>query len=785
MNKINQIFKKDSRIFELCDNNKEVLKDLYLYIPDLMNGLWEQPKVVASIIEHTKKDNLKEHLAPLFVHNLYENIFSSKYIEDNLMYLLSLLIQSEINKLESKNQKDIFLENTPCGIILEELIQKGDIQEYLNTLIEDAIQNLVYHGSGNKIDFEPEEIIEYQKKILNKKEGKHSKYTSREQDSDDEDFESGEEKKEQYEKEIFNKKYVSNLDKKALIRLIEDYKKDKNKDEYLNSKLSTCEKIEKIFSNERMFTYYNKYKQPEGLIKIYRKRFNIVIEFIEKILKNILNNVQSIPYPIKCLCRIISEFITQKFPDISIYQKNAFIAKFFFGKLIIPFLSNQMNYNYISENYFHNLKIISFVLKKFISGDFFTINDDEFYYTPFNWYFIDNIGYIFDIVDNLIKVQLSPFIEQLNKDKIPLEYNYDYYKEKPDEIFNYRSILFNTEQVLILAKTILEYKLFIFNDNKNKILIASENLMNPNYERIFTSILNSEKETLVDTKKEKDKKKKDNKKEENKIIKPKIHYFLFTYLDVNQRYKELFNLKQNTNFLIDKYKESIGKDNITKVKNLICNLLYNCDKLEKNEFSEGTTDNTEKILIELNNLSKLSNSEIEDSIPSEWYIKSLLKSLKTLPENLIQNDYEDLYKEIEEDIINSIEGIDFKIFGPINTKLKLSNKKKIYYRKRIEVLEELELNKEIRKIIKECFIPIEIKFEYDGEYEYDEKNIFSINKSQFKEKDKDKEEKILKYERSNKVRLSLAIENFPKKFPNLVKFQEMLDAEIFSICRKN
>ena len=98
MNKINQIFKKDSRIFELCENNKEVLKDLYLYIPDLMNGLWEQPKVVASIIEHTKKDNLKEHLAPLFVHNLYENIFSSKYIEDNLMYLLSLLIQSEINK---------------------------------------------------------------------------------------------------------------------------------------------------------------------------------------------------------------------------------------------------------------------------------------------------------------------------------------------------------------------------------------------------------------------------------------------------------------------------------------------------------------------------------------------------------------------------------------------------------------------------------------------------------------------------------------------------------------
>jgi len=48
------------------------------------------------------------------------------------------------------------------------------------------------------------------------------------------------------------------------------------------------------------------------------------------IIQNILDNMHTIPYPIKLICRIISELITKKFPDISIHDKNAFIAKFFF-----------------------------------------------------------------------------------------------------------------------------------------------------------------------------------------------------------------------------------------------------------------------------------------------------------------------------------------------------------------------------------------------------------------------------------------------------------------------
>ena len=58
----------------------------------------------------------------------------------------------------------------------------------------------------------------------------------------------------------------------------------------------------------------------------------IVINFIDQIIKNILDNFHLVPYSIKCLCRIISELITHKFPSITIPERDAFIAKFFFGK---------------------------------------------------------------------------------------------------------------------------------------------------------------------------------------------------------------------------------------------------------------------------------------------------------------------------------------------------------------------------------------------------------------------------------------------------------------------
>ena len=84
-----------------------------------------------------------------------------------------------------------------------------------------------------------------------------------------------------------------------------------------------------------------------------------MINLIDEPIKNILDNINLIPYVIKLICRIISELITEKFPSINLHDKNAFVAKFFFGKIIISFLSNSIIDPYMSENTLYNLKTIS------------------------------------------------------------------------------------------------------------------------------------------------------------------------------------------------------------------------------------------------------------------------------------------------------------------------------------------------------------------------------------------------------------------------------------------
>ena len=794
MRKINQRMGNEDKLFELCEKDGEVLRDLNTYIPNLLNRLWEQPKIVVRILENANLKVVKEHLAPLFANNFYENILSSYYIEDNLMYVLTLLIKSEINKLSNINQTTYFLNNTPCGYLLGELRRKSDIQAYFKTIVTNAIENLEANNSTFKINFNPDEIANYHKlKYSHKKDDAYLKFPSGSSNSGSESIEANifrDKKKEQSEQENFNKNYIPNLDKSALIKLIEENKNDKNMHDYLYSKMSLCEKDDKIFVNEKLLTYFSKYKKPEGLILLYQNRFMIVINFIDQIMKNFLKNFHLVPYSIKCLCRIISETISIKFPKITVPDKCAFIARFFFGKLLLPIFDNPgveafVN-TFISGNTLENLRVISKIFEKYVSTKFYTTNEYEFNYTPYNWYFINNITHLFTIFEELVKIRFPSFIENLVNNKLSPDYEYDYFIENPDEVINFRSIFFNLEQIRALAQTMYEKDKVIFIDDKGtKIKKAVEKLMLQNNQELFDIIINTD--LRKDPKKDKNKTKDKDKRRKSEILSekkllPKVTYFLVTSLDSNEKYKKLLDVESKIYFTIKEMKElkdeeSTMKNNIIRTKNYFFSLLYNYHKLVKTDFDEGTTENTEKILTELNMFMKSSNFVMDGSIPSEWYVKSLLEYLKKLPENLTKNDCEELYNEMERDINASIKRLDFESLSFIMGKLKFASRSKIYYQQSLELLEDIESNELIRSIITEKYIPVDIKFEYGC----CDNNIFKILVSKFKEKEKNNEEKKSKYEKSNEVRLCTTIEIFTRKFPNLLKYQEFQDADVFQI----
>ena len=50
-----------------------------------MNFLWSHPEIVVSIIKNAELDDLKKYLAPLFIDNFYENLFSKSSVENNLI----------------------------------------------------------------------------------------------------------------------------------------------------------------------------------------------------------------------------------------------------------------------------------------------------------------------------------------------------------------------------------------------------------------------------------------------------------------------------------------------------------------------------------------------------------------------------------------------------------------------------------------------------------------------------------------------------------------------------
>ena len=118
----NEEFK--NRKFELEKNSNEYLKDLTNYIPNLLTYLWENPKFVSKLLSNSNISDIKNHLASFIVNNFYDNILSSNSIENNLIYVFTLMLKDEINNLNNVNEPEIFLNNSPCSYLLHEITKK-------------------------------------------------------------------------------------------------------------------------------------------------------------------------------------------------------------------------------------------------------------------------------------------------------------------------------------------------------------------------------------------------------------------------------------------------------------------------------------------------------------------------------------------------------------------------------------------------------------------------------------------------------------------------------------
>ena len=798
----------DNKKYELIVDNDEqcrFFKEMNTYIPKLLFYLWVQPKTVSEILALGDKSLVKEHLAPLIVNNFYENVISSNYIEDNLMYVIALLLKREINELNNEEDSEIFLEETACGFVLEQLRAKNDIKYFFKNIISSVLKKMEVDYSGSDINLNVKQIQEkYQKTKeeldkLYKKTGKKKKIIDNEFyrkiiisnvfSYQEEDNESGFLiPKDNIDPKLFNSKYIPDVTKSELESKKQSFENDKNMMDYCDYNIKKGEKDDS-YANQKLLQ--NIFDSPisKEVLASYQIEFSKIINLINKLIQNLLNDLYLLPYSVKCICKIIFLLINKKFNNISEVQKNAFIAKFFFNKLFAPIFENpglgaSIDDLIISETTKHNATIINLVLKKLVSGRLFqTEIDSDSDYTPLNWFFLDQMPEVLKFFDNITKVALPNFIEKLINDELPNNFELDYFSENKEEVIYHRSVCFTLFDLDALLLSIDKSKEILFKDENEikglkPLRLTFEKLTGENCSKLMKKL--KEKKEFEIIKEEVKNKKKD--KVEYKEVEGRelLKYFLITDLITNKQYTKLFEIEQEkASFSIKELKktetpEEVNKNNIIKVKNFFANLLYNYRTLVKTDFDQGTISDTNSILNEIKKFIKSSDFVIDGSIPSEWYASSLVEYLKKLPEELSKNDFEELYKELSKDINNSIKELDFEALSVCLGKVKFAKRVKINYEQTYKHILNIDLNEKVQKIIENEFIPVEIHYKYNKK----EKEFSIEEKNNIKENSLDLLDNALFEEGSEKKNICKTIKLFTKRFPDLTKEQIKYDKNL-------
>ena len=763
--------------------------ELNSYIPNFMLYLWKQPKIVSKILLNANSKDMKENLSNFFCNNFYENILSPKYIEHNLLFVITLLLNEEINNISKKNKAKPsellknFLKDSPSSFILEQFHKKKDVLIFFKTILLQIIQNLELTSSNKEMIFDLKILEEeFKNKIKNPKkinDNISNISPSYNGSSIGNDF---------YDKNIFslNSDYINNI--------IPNYKLNSNMVGYLLYYMNKSDSKKNIYSPE-FFIKKNFCEDNIGqeIIKEYSSNFDKTINIINELFKNLLNYLYLLPYSIKCICKIIFCLVQKKFPRFNIFHQYAFISKFFFEKLFSPIFQNPglgalINTFIISTTTLKNLELISKIINKFTLGKLYKNKKEQEFYTPFNHYFMSKMPDLFLFYEGILKVELPSFIEKFINDQLPEDFEYDYFKENPEESIYHRSACFTVEDLHIIIEIMEKNKKNLFpKNNTNDILLKLEKtleklsskkskdtikkLKNYEYEIIEVPVYHKKKKTIIDYKKENGR----------KIIK----YYLISELCLNKKYTDIFNIEQKIKYFnLPELKNIKGdeeniQNNIIKVKNFLCTILYNYQMLVKTDFGEDKINSTISILNELKTFMKSSNNIIDLNFPSQWFIHSLLDYLKIIPKNLVEDNCECLINEIQDDINKSIKSLNFEDLSVLIDKMKFSHRGKIYFENAINLIIDINLNKIAQSIVENEIIEVEILMKYTEKTK--ELKIEPPNKN---EKHLNYLDNIFEEPKKKPSKLCKTIKIFTKNFPDLIQYQNFYKTNVFEIIKQ-
>ena len=519
---------------------------------------------------------------------------------------------------------------------------------------------------------------------------------------------------------------------------------------------------EEIFSSDALHDSLKEIKEKKNINlteegkqvdEIYIHNFIIIIKFIQNLFDKILKSIDTLPYTIKCIFFLFDKLLSKKYsPEknkITFYQILLLKIKFFFGGFIIPILQNPYYNGCISDGVLsditlENLKIISIIVQKFISGNLFKIQVE---------------------VDKNIKNKFEP--SKLIKKLIELNdtnnenINYDFFAFNENECIQYQSVCFSFFDIIMFINTIqkeniknyfikkksemkLDYGLFVkykntfdkrckknLEENKKEFLFISNLKFKDSFLKEIKSVTEEHFENYFKNQKNNLEIKEEilaikkclielmifinkiNKENFNSFIKSKENLILNNNSYINNYFtkRKLF-LYQNTPFE-DSENNSIS---LNQINNDI-----NINKFSKTCLScnlEEDADFLDEIFPRIISLMK---NELGDDIECKKYeriifcITFLQINVKNLPLEYIQNNCSKLFIDIINDVQNLIKGLQNNILNQFHLKIREGDKLDIIFSKYSFQIKSMEKYYTINYIFNKITPPIPLKEELEKE----------------------------------------------------------------------
>ena len=722
--KLNQNKYKDLKDLSIEDNAEKILLQSFEPIKNLLflfrNDYNYITKLVSLIDEQDEEEEI-ESLVQLFCNQFYDNILIPNPEQEELLLLIYKLFAEEIAPMNSALIDDFLNDSSFLGKFCSTYMNRQEFKLYLSMLINPLISSIENENDEcldmslmsirdfirkkakdkknifdleNKIIFKDEKDINYKKILFNgipktriifkKNNELEAELEEESQRKNNNDL--------KLEKDINEKekdiKYNEEYNEQLTIEKLNDkisHEKDHDMKEFYLYQLEYINNDTNIYSNKGLLEVldekcFEEYKI--NLVNKYKSNFLFIQKKIDFLLQSLIDKISTIPYTVRCICKIIYLLISKKFPSLPKYLRNSFVGKFIFEKSIFPVLSLE-NKNVMEAKIFSNstkncLNEISSILYNANKCMLFN-SDNDTEKTIFNYYLIEIIPILNKFYDKLIDVKLpkvlddlvseekleitefmndkiytfkhKQIIEEQNKDKdkpkepmnnkeekIPLHHTYDYFKENSDEILHLQCICFSIQDILFIMNLINKNIKIFSNLEKYSFFCKT-------YERIQKDEYKLDGEINKDSK--------------------KVRFFLIFQDEKNSQLEKLIVQKDKVeSTFIGGNEES---DLICKrIKFCIKTILKGLNLLNNKDFTYlNMAISTDKFLTALKyileDIGEL--SEMKNRIPLKWYGQYISNNKKQLNNIYQENDFEQLYDEIYNEELNILN--ELKLFSSI------------------------------------------------------------------------------------------------------------------------